>query len=94
MQTQTSFKDIAIPLAAQGIPQIRLQPKSKKPMDPAWQKLATTDIDKILAWHKETPGCGAGSVAKDDGVCFLETDVPGVVAKIKEETGVDLTEYM
>jgi hypothetical protein len=87
---QTSFKELALPLAAMGIPVGRLLPKSKKPMDLAWQTLATTNIDKILAWGAETPGAGCMSVAKDDGVCFLETDFPGVVELIQKETGVDL----
>jgi Bifunctional DNA primase/polymerase, N-terminal/Protein of unknown function (DUF3987)/Primase C terminal 1 (PriCT-1) len=87
---QTSFKEIALPLAAMGIPVGRLQHKSKKPMDLAWPTLATTDMDKILAWGAETPGAGCMSVAKDDGVCFLETDFPGVVELIQKETGIDL----
>ena len=53
--TPVSFKEIALPLAARGIPIVRLQPKSKVPMDKAWQEIATTDVNKILAWHSETP---------------------------------------
>ncbi len=81
------FKDIALPLAMKGIPVVRLQPKSKIPMEKAWQTLATTDVDKILAWDKETPGANCACVAKDDGVLFFETDEPGVIERFEKETG-------
>ena len=82
-----SFKDLALPMAMMGVPVARLQPKSKVPMDKAWQNLATTDVDKILAWDKETPGANCASVAKSDGVLFFETDEPGVIERYEKETG-------
>lgn len=82
-----SFKDLALPMAMMGVPVIRLQPKSKVPMDKAWQTLATTDVDKILAWDKETPGANCASVAKPYGVVFFETDEPGVIERYEQETG-------
>jgi hypothetical protein len=84
---QTSFREIAIPLAIKGIPQIRLKPKSKVPLEKAWQTLATVDIDKIIAQDAETPGCGAASVAKSDGLCFFESDVEGTKERFEQETG-------
>src|SRR5208282_2867423 len=74
-------------MAAMKIPVIRIQPKSKVPLDRAWQNLATTDIDKILAWDSETPGANCACVAKNDGVLFFETDEPGVIARYEKETG-------
>ena len=85
-----SFKDIALPLAAKGVPVIRLQSKSKIPMEQAWQTLATTDVDKILAWDKETPGANCACVAKPEGVLFFETDEPGVVERFEKEAGEKL----
>ena len=41
--TKSTFKGLALPMAAMDIPVIRLQHKSKLPMDSAWQNLATTD---------------------------------------------------
>jgi hypothetical protein len=82
-----SFKDLAVTLATKGVPVIRLQPKSKIPMDKGWEKLATTDIDKILAWDAETPGANCASVAKSDGVLFFETDEAGVIERYEKETG-------
>jgi Bifunctional DNA primase/polymerase, N-terminal len=82
-----SFKDLALPMAALGVPVIRLQPKSKIPMDKAWQTLATTDVSKILAWDAETPSANCACVAKPDGVLFFETDEPGVIERYEKETG-------
>ena len=82
-----SFKDLALPMAVRNVPVARLQPRSKIPMDKAWQNLATTDVDKILAWDSETPGANCACVAKPDGVCFFETDEDGVVARFEKETG-------
>jgi hypothetical protein len=82
-----SFKDLALPMAMDGVPVIRLQPRSKIPMDKAWQNLATTDVDKILAWDKETPNANCGCVAKPDGVLFFETDEPGVIEQYEKDTG-------
>lgn len=82
-----TFKSLALPMAAMGVPVIRLQPRSKKPMDPKWQELATTEVDKILAWNSETPGAGCASVAKSDGVCFFEADEEGVIQRFEKETG-------
>jgi len=86
----TTFKDIALPIAARNIPVIRLQPKSKIPMDKAWQNQATTDVDKILAWDKETPNANCACVAKPDGVLFFETDESGVIERYEQETGEKL----
>jgi hypothetical protein len=82
-----SFKELALPMAALGVPVIRLQPKSKVPLDKAWQTLATTDSQKILAWDAETPNANCGSVAKSNGVLFFETDEPGVIERYEKETG-------
>src|SRR5271154_4879038 len=82
-----SFKEIALPMAMKGVPVVRLQPKSKVPLDKKWQDLATTDIDKITAWDSETPGANCACVAKDDGVLFFETDEAGVIKRYEQETG-------
>jgi hypothetical protein len=82
-----TFKDLALPMAMMGVPVARLQPKSKIPMDKSWTTLATTDVDKILAWDSETPGANCACVAKDDGVLFFETDEPGVIERYEKETG-------
>ncbi|MGA7854325.1 MAG: bifunctional DNA primase/polymerase [Candidatus Acidiferrales bacterium] len=82
-----SFKDLALPMAILGVPVIRLQPKSKIPLDKAWQTLATTDTNKILAWDKETPDANCACVAKSDGFLFFETDEPGVIQRFEKEAG-------
>ncbi len=74
-------------LAAKNIPIIRLRPGTKIPIDQAWQNLATTDVDKILAWDKETPNAGVAAVAKSDGVLFFESDVEDTVERYQNETG-------
>jgi hypothetical protein len=87
MVAQISFKNIALPLAMMGVPVCRLQPISKVPMEKSWQNLATTDIDKIIAWDSETPNCNCASVAKSDGVLFFETDEPGIKERFEQEAG-------
>jgi Bifunctional DNA primase/polymerase, N-terminal len=82
-----SFKDLALPLALMKVPVIRIQAKSKIPMDRSWQTLATTDVNKILAWDVETPNANCAAVAKSDGFLFFETDEPGVIERFEKETG-------
>jgi len=82
-----SFKSLALPMALMKVPVVRLQPKSKIPLDKAWQTLATTDVNKILAWNSETPNANCACVAKPDGVLFFETDEPGVIERYEKETG-------
>jgi Bifunctional DNA primase/polymerase, N-terminal len=82
-----SFKNLALPMASMGVPIIRIQPKSKIPIDTAWQTLATTDVSKILAWDAETPNANCACVAKSDGVLFFETDEQGVIERYEKETG-------
>lgn len=85
--TTLRFKDRAIPMALMGLPTIRLHPKSKIPIDHAWQELCTTNVDTILMWDRETPKAGCAVVAKPDGVLFLEIDQPGVQGRFEKETG-------
>ena len=82
-----AFKDLALPMVMKGVPVIRLQPKSKLPMDKAWQNKATIDVDTVLLWSSETPSANCGSVAKANGFLFFETDEPGVVERYEKETG-------
>ena len=87
-----SFRDLALPLAAKGIPVIRLAPRSKVPLDQNWPLLATTDTNKILAWDAETPNAGCGAVAKSDGFLFFESDADGTIDRYEKETGEVLDE--
>ena len=82
-----AFRDIALPIASLGIPVIRLRPRSKAPMDDAWPSIATTDVETIEQWSRETPDANCGSVAKESGVLFFESDEPGVIKKFTEATG-------
>jgi hypothetical protein len=82
----SSFKDLALPLAAKNIPVIRLHHRSKKPIDSAWPNLATTDTNKILAWDADTPTAGCAAVAKNDGVLFFESDEENTIERYEKET--------
>jgi len=88
-----SFKDLALPLAMRGIRVARLHPRSKIPMEKNFQNLATTDVDKILAWDSETPGANCACIAKPDGVCFFESDVPGTMERYEKETGTSVKTF-
>jgi hypothetical protein len=87
MEVQTSFLDIAVPIAEQGVPVIRLRPKSKIPIEKHWPDLATTDTSVLKTWDEQTPDAGCASVAKADGFLFFESDEPGTIKKFQEETG-------
>jgi hypothetical protein len=69
------------------VPVVRLQARSKVPMDKAWPNLATTDPLTIQTWALDTPNANCASVAKSDGVLFFETDEPGVIERYEKETG-------
>lgn len=89
-----SFYEIAAPLAARGIPQIRLKPRSKIAFDKDWPSLATTDLTTLARWDQETPDANCGCVAqsKPNGILIFETDSPFVLQRLKTETGFDAPE--
>lgn len=82
-----TFRDIAIPMIARGLPCIRLKSKAKEPVDTGWQNRATTDLAQIEAWSQETPDANLGCVAKAEGFLFFEADEKGIVRKFEQETG-------
>jgi hypothetical protein len=81
------FEAIATRMVKMNVPVVRLQARSKIPMDLKWQNLATTDPLIIQTWSLDTPNANAACVAKDDGVLFFETDEPGVIERYEKETG-------
>ena len=62
-----SFKDIAMPLVARGIPVIPIPPRQKGASLKGWQNLATTESEQIEKWNEENPQYNAGAVAKPSG---------------------------
>lgn len=82
-----SFKDIAMPLVARGIPVIPIPPRQKGAGLRGWQKLATTESEQIEKWNEENPQYNAGAVAKLSGFWMLDCDVPDLQQKIELETG-------
>lgn len=87
-----SFLDIAIPLAARGIPVVPLRPKTKIAFLDKWQDLATTNAAQIQTWATEYPDANCASVARaeEGGVWFFEIDKPEVVQRIESETNQKL----
>jgi putative DNA primase/helicase len=85
--SSVSFRDIAMPLVARGIPLIPVLPRDKTAVLKNWQNLATTDTDQIEKWHEENPHYNAGAVAKLDGFWMLDCDVPDLQQTIEKETG-------
>ncbi|HEY6766610.1 MAG TPA: bifunctional DNA primase/polymerase [Candidatus Sulfotelmatobacter sp.] len=82
-----SFKDIALPLAARGIPVVPVNPLEKRCTLKGWPELATTDTAQILAWDALNPEYNVACVGKPNGIVILDCDVPGLVKRIEEETG-------
>jgi putative DNA primase/helicase len=88
MGTQTiRFKDIALPLAARGVPVIPVQPNDKACFLPDWEKKATTDLAQIEKWNAENPGYNVGCVAKPEGFVILDCDIKGLIKRIEKENG-------
>lgn len=84
-----TFLEIAAPLAARGIPQIRLRPRTKIAMDSDWPSLATTDLEILKKWSDETPDANTGCVAQAvlGGIWMFEVDSPEALQRIEKETG-------
>lgn len=87
-----SFKDIASPLAALGIPVTPVRAESKAAFLPDWPTSATTDLNEIALWDRMYGdiNCAAVATGKADGVWFFEADSADVFARISQDTGHDL----
>lgn len=83
------FSQIATPLVTKGVPVIPLRPKTKIAFLNEWEKLATTDMKKVLEWDIDFDGANAACVAyaRENGVWFLEIDKSGFADRIERETG-------
>jgi Bifunctional DNA primase/polymerase, N-terminal len=82
-----SFKDIALPLIARGIPVIPVQPLEKRCLLPEWQQRCTTETGWIDFWELQDPTYNVGCVAKPNGIVILDCDVKGLAKRIAKETG-------
>jgi putative DNA primase/helicase len=83
----TSFKEIAMPLVARGIPVIPIPPRQKGAVLKDWPNLATTELEQIEKWNEENPQYNVGAVAKLNGFWMLDCDVPDLQQTIEKETG-------
>jgi len=84
-----SFKDIALPLAARGVPVVPVEPQSKRCRLAGWPALATTDPARILEWDAQLPSANVASVASSapGGLVILDCDVPSLPDRIAREAG-------
>lgn len=82
-----SFRDIALPLIARGIPVIPVQPLEKRCLLPEWQQRCTTETGWIDFWELQDPTYNVGCVAKPNGIVILDCDVKGLAKRIAKETG-------
>lgn len=71
-------------MASFGIPQTPL--RGKAPFLPEWQKKASTDPEKLLAWYGEFK-CNFGSVALPGGFFVFETDSASVRERFEKQGG-------
>lgn len=82
-----SFKDLALPLAARGIPVIPVQPLAKETYLSGGPERGTVDPQKIAFWNAECPDYNVGSLGTLDGVTIFDCDEPGLIERIQKETG-------
>jgi hypothetical protein len=73
--TQTQF-DGALHVAAKGVPQIPLRPRTKIAFQNNWDQLATTDPAQLNAWHAQYPDSNWAGVAlaQSNGIWIFEID--------------------
>lgn len=86
------FKEIALPLAARGVPCTPVLPNSKRAFMEDWPASATIDFKIIENWDSQYPNYNGAAVAtgKLDGVWMLEVDSPEVVKRLRAETGQEI----
>lgn len=84
-----NFADIALPLAARGIPVIPVQPQQKGSKLENWPTLATIDPTVIAMWNQENPDYNVGCVGTPDGVVILDCDTKKLASRIERDTGQD-----
>jgi hypothetical protein len=85
-----SFRDLALPLAARGIPVIPVEPLSKETRLPGGEERGTLDTRQILLWDQENPAYNVGALGTAGGIVVLDCDVKGLVSRIEKETGQKL----
>jgi len=87
-----SFRDIALPTAALGIPVTPIRANSKAAFLPDWPTSATTDPQQIEIWDRMYGdiNCGAVASGAPDGIFFFEADDPRVFDRIQADTGHNL----
>lgn len=87
-----SFRDIALPVAALGIPVTPIRANSKDAFLPDWPTSATTDTNQIELWDRQYGNINCGAVANGhpDGIWIFEADDPAIFDKIKADTGYEL----
>jgi hypothetical protein len=88
------YAEIALPLAALGVPTTPVKPMSKAAFMSGWQDSATIDVEQIKKWDLQYPNHNGAAVAKADlsAVWFFEVDSPDVAQRIETETGNKLPE--
>lgn len=82
-----SFKDLALPLAARGVPVIPVQPLGKETYLPGGEERGTLDPRRIALWDQENPAYNVGSLGTTAGVAIFDCDEPGLIERIQKETG-------
>lgn len=80
-----SFKDLALPLAARGIPVIPVEPLSKETRLPGDETRGTTDPVQIAAWDRQNAEYNVGCLGTADGIVVLDCDVKGLASRIEKD---------
>jgi hypothetical protein len=84
------FAELALPILARGIAVVPVDPGAKRCLLPKWHEQATTDTGQIDVWATIFPNHNVGCVAKNDGVCIIDCDIPGIPEFIENATGQKL----
>ena len=80
-----TFKELALPMIARGVPVDVVQPLGKACFSVG--RRGTLDPNKIEEWNDENPEYNVACVGYPEGVVILDCDSPGLPARIEEETG-------
>lgn len=83
-----TFKELALPMIARGVPVDVVQPLGKACFSVG--RRGTLDPKRVEQWNIENPNYNVACVGYPEGVVILDCDSPGLPARIEEETGQKL----
>ena len=74
-------------LADRGIPVVWAAPRTKRSTLEDWPNRATTQIEVLAEWNRQSPSRNTAAVSKDEFSCAFDIDHPSIMPQLEKETG-------